>query len=447
MISPFFINKLSWFVLNNVLMVDLVIVFFIGVVVSIFVMYLVFNLKINKIKQQNEITEKENYRLNNDIINLNVKLDKLENDFMQAKMHVVAVDAENTHLINANQEKQKEIEILHEKLTKEFESIANRILVERSKEVSDHNNQKIADILSPLKERILQFEKKVDDAYEKEVRDKLSLKAEVTRLFELNHKISEEAGNLTRALKGDVKKLGNWGEVILERVLEQSGLTKGREYRREVVDENLSGNQIRPDVIVDLPEGKHIIIDSKLSLYSYEKFINSSDEKVKAEALKSHKERLRQHVKDLFEKNYISAKKLNTPDFVLMFIPVEASFAVAVENDTELFSFAWEKKIVPVSPSTLLATLKTVSSIWRQENQNKNAMEIARQSGALYDKFVGFITDIEKIGGSMQQLQNNYDSALSKLQSGKGNLISRAEKIKKLGAKSSKSIDDRYLNN
>ncbi len=428
-------------------MLDLIIAFFVGVVVTIVLMYFVYNLRINKLKQQNEIFEKENYRLSNDLINITAKIEKLENDYMQAKMHVVAVDAENTHLIKSNQEKQTEIEQLHIKLTKEFESIANRILVDRSKEISDHNNQKIADILSPLKERILQFEKKVDDAYDKEVRDKLSLKAEVTRLFELNHKISEEAGNLTRALKGDVKKLGNWGEVILERVLEQSGLTKGREYRREVVDENISGNQIRPDVIVDLPEGKHLIIDSKLSLYSYEEFVNSTDEKVKSEALKTHKERLRQHVKDLFEKNYISAKNLNTPDFVLMFIPVEASFAAAVENDNDLFSFAWEKKIVPVSPSTLLATLKTVSSIWRQENQNKNALEIARQSGALYDKFVGFLTDIEKIGGSIQQLHNNYDSALSKLQLGKGNLISRAEKIKELGAKSSKSIDDKYLNN
>ncbi len=426
---------------------ELAVAFFIGLIVSAVIVYLLFTLKSNQLKQQSVIVENDNKNLSEEIHKLTEKQGKLENELMQAKMHIAAIDTENAHLINTNNEKQKEIENLHQTLSKEFESIANRILVNRSKEISEHNNQKLADILSPLKERITQFEKKVDDAYDKEVRDKLSLKAEVKRLFDLNHKISEEAGNLTRALKGDVKKLGNWGEVILERVLEQSGLTKGREYRREVVDENANGKQIRPDVIVDLPDGKHLIIDSKLSLYSYEEYVNSTDETVRADALKNHKERLRQHVKDLFEKNYISAKNLNTPDFVLMFIPVEASFAAAVENDDELFAFAWEKKVVPVSPSTLLATLKTVSSIWRQENQNKNALEIARQSGALYDKFVGFLTDVEKIGGSLNQLQNNYDNALTKLQTGKGNLISRAEKIKELGAKSSKAISDKYLDN
>ncbi len=428
-------------------MLELIIAFVVGVIVSSIILYVVFVTKVNLLKQKNILIENDKQKLNEEVSKLSDKIDKLEKELMQTKMHIVAVDTENTHLITSNNNKQKEIEELHHKLTQEFESIANRILVNRSKEISDQNNQKLADILSPLKERITQFEKKVDDAYDKEVRDKLSLKAEVRRLFDLNHKISEEAGNLTRALKGDVKKLGNWGEVILERVLEQSGLTKGREYRREVVDENINGNQIRPDVIVDLPEGKHLIIDSKLSLYSYEEFVNTKNDKVKFEALKNHKERLRQHVKDLFEKNYISAKNLNTPDFVLMFIPVEASFAVAVEHDSDLFAFAWEKKVVPVSPSTLLATLKTVSSIWRQENQNKNALEIARQSGALYDKFVGFLSDVEKIGGSLNQLQNNYDNALTKLQSGKGNLISRAEKIKELGAKSSKSISDKYLEN
>ncbi len=426
---------------------ELALAFFIGLIVSAIIVYLLFTLRGNQLKHQNIILENDKKNLNEEVFKLTNKLGKLENELVQLKMHIAAIDTENAHLINTNNEKQKEIENLHQTLSKEFESIANRILVNRSKEISEHNNQKLSDILSPLKERITQFEKKVEDAYDKEVRDKLSLKAEVKRLFDLNHKISEEAGNLTRALKGSTKKLGNWGEVILERVLEQSGLTKGREYRREVVDENINGNQIRPDVIVDLPDGKHLIIDSKLSLYSYEEYVNSKDESVKAEALKSHKERLRQHVKDLFEKNYISAKNLNTPDFVLMFIPVEASFAAAVENDDELFAFAWEKKVVPVSPSTLLATLKTVSSIWRQENQNKNAQEIARQSGALYDKFVGFLADLEKIGGSLNQVQNNYDNALTKLQTGKGNLISRAEKIKELGAKSSKSISDKFIDN
>lgn len=423
------------------------IAFICGVTITWLILYMHYGKKLLLEQQNKQEPEAENKQLKLQINNLQNDLHTLRNQFTEAQMHIAAVDNENTHLIKSNQKKEEEIQNLHERLTKEFEDIANRVLVTRSKAINEENSQKLADILSPFKEQIAQFEKKVEDTYDKEVRDKLSLQSEVKRLFDLNHRISEETGNLTRALKGDVKKLGNWGEVILERVLEHSGLTKGREYRREVVDTNSNGETIRPDVIIDLPQNRHLIIDSKLSLYAYEEYVNAESQLQKEGALKRHKERLREHIKTLFEKNYMSAQKLNCPDFVLMFIPVEASFAVAIENDNELFAFAWDKKIVPVSPSTLLATLKTIGSIWRQENQTKNAQEIARQGGALYDKLVGFVIELEKVGSNINQLQNNYSSAMLKLQTGKGNLIARAEKIRELGAKNNKTIPDHYLEN
>ncbi len=359
---------------------------------------------------------------------------------------LVRVETENSFLEKQNREKIEEIKAIQSRLTSEFEVIANKIITQKSKELSEKQNRDIATILDPLKTNIQAFEKKVSDTYEKELRDKLSLQAEVKKLYELNHKISTEAENLTKALKGDVKKMGNWGEVILERILEDSGLTKGREYQREVVDTNEEGKVIRPDVVIYLPENKHIIIDSKLSLVAYERYVSSDDPKEKETFLKAHVESMRKHVKGLFEKNYSTAKKLNSPDFVLMFLPLESSFAAAVEGDTKLFSFAWEHKIVPVSPSTLLATLRIIASIWKQEKQTRNAQEIARQGGALYDKLAGFVEDIKKIGNSITQLQTNYDAAVNKLSSGKGNLLSRAEKIKQLGAKTSKNISDTSFN-
>ncbi len=384
---------------------------------------------------------------------LNKQLDELKANLRDERelsekrsAELVRVETENSFLEKQNREKIEEIKTIQSRLTSEFEVIANNIITQKSKELSEKQNRDIATILDPLKTNIQAFEKKVSDTYEKELRDKLSLQAEVKKLYELNHKISTEAENLTKALKGDVKKMGNWGEVILERILEDSGLTKGREYQREVVDTNEEGKVIRPDVVIYLPENKHIIIDSKLSLVAYERYVSSDDPKEKETFLKAHVESMRKHVKGLFEKNYSTAKKLNSPDFVLMFLPLESSFAAAVEGDTKLFSFAWEHKIVPVSPSTLLATLRIITSIWKQEKQSRNALEIARQGGALYDKLAGFMEDIKKIGNSITQLQTNYDAAVNKLSSGKGNLLSRAEKIKQLGAKTSKNISDTSFN-
>lgn len=341
----------------------------------------------------------------------------------------------NDNLTEKLENQQSEIENQQKRLTAEFENIANKIMKQRSDEFSASNQKNIGDLLNPLKEKIQLFEKKVDETYDKELRDKISLKEEVRKLTELNARVSEEASNLTKALKGDVKKQGNWGEIILERVLERSGLTKGQEYEREEVVEGADRSVQRPDVILHLPDNKHIIIDSKVSLVAYERYITAENEEKQMLSAKEHINSIRSHVKLLSEKNYQNAQNINTPDFVLMFIPIEASFSVAVQGDSELFSYAWERKIVIVSPTTLLATLRTISSIWKQENQTKNAQEIARLSGTLYDKFIGFTEDMVKIKNNLDRTSNAYDDAVKKMKDGSGNIIRTAEKIKELGAK------------
>jgi DNA recombination protein RmuC len=333
------------------------------------------------------------------------------------------------------QQQAKDLEAMQHRLTVEFENIANRVMKQRSEEFSLTHQRSLKDILDPLKERIVDFERKVDENYALELREKLRLSEELKNLTELNVRISQEANNLTRALKGDVKKQGNWGEIVLERVLERSGLTNGQEYQREVVLEGSEAQVQRPDVIVHLPDKKHIVIDSKVSLVAYERFVSANDELSAQLALKEHIVSLRTHVKTLSDKNYQNANNINTPDFVLMFMPIEAAFSVAVQTDAELFSYAWERNIVVVSPTTLLATLRTIASIWKQENQTRNAQEIARLSGSLYDKFVGFIEDLERIKKGIEQTSKAYDDAVKKLRDGRGNIINTSKKIKELGAK------------
>lgn len=370
------------------------------------------------------------------------ELEKTKNELAQnlelanaRAIELATVRTENINLREKIEKQLAETEQLQKRLTAEFENIANKVMKERSDEFSLANHKNISDILNPLKEKIQGFEKKVEESYDKDMRDRISLREEVRKLSELNTRVSEEANNLTRALKGDVKKQGNWGEIILERVLERSGLTKGQEYDREAVVEGSDNSVQRPDVIVNLPDNKHIIIDSKVSLVAYERFMSAENETDQALALKEHIASLRMHVKLLSDKNYQNAQHINTPDFVLMFIPVEASFSVAVQGDSELFSYAWERKIVIVSPTTLLATLRTISSIWKQENQTRNAQEIARLSGSLYDKFIGFTEDMIKIKNNIDRTSDAYNDAIKKMRDGNGNIIRTAEKIKELGAK------------
>ncbi len=345
-------------------------------------------------------------------------------------------------------EKQKdELTELQQKFTTEFENLANKIFKQHSQEFVQTSGKNLNELINPLKERLQTFEKKVQDAYDVERHDKISLKQEVKNLFELNRKLSEDAENLTRALKGDTKKQGNWGEIVLERVLERSGLTKGVEYETQVSTRDEEGQILRPDVVIHLPENKHLIIDSKVSLLAYESFVSSENPEEKEKYINQHVASVRNHIKGLSDKNYQAAYNFDTPDFVLLFLPVEPAFSAALQHDPDLFSYAWERKIVLVSPTTLLATLKTVSSIWKQEKQTQNALEIARQGGALYDKFVNFIEDMQKIGNQLNTLSKTYDEANKKLSTGSGNLVRRAERLKKLGVKSLKSIPSQYLLN
>ena len=386
----------------------------------------------------------------------------LKNETESWKSDLDGIREENTHLV-ARLEKAKveyrniqdklqtqkaELEEIQKKFTTEFENIANKILKKNSEEFTAANQKNIGEVLNPLKEKIYLFEKKVEDTYQKGLKDQTDLRAELKKLHDLNSKISEEASNLTRALKGDVKKQGNWGEVVLERILERSGLNEGEQgYQKQFSDLSEEGKRIQPDIVINLPDNKHIIVDSKVSLIAFERAVNSVNDEDRLIHLKEHLASLKAHIKGLSEKHYQTAQKLNSPDFVLLFLPIEASFSVAIQEDQDLFSFAWDMKVVIVSPSTLLATLRTIASIWQQENQTKNALEIARQGGALYDKFVGFISDMENIGKNMETTRKTYDLAMNKLHVGSGNLVRRAENIKILGAKTTKELPGKMLEN
>ena len=424
---------------------------FIGIAVGLVISYFflksksaqtekIFQVEKSEIDKQKTIAEERVSILQAEKLNLDSEIKELRLGNEEKGQRLARAEEEFRNLREKLQIQKQEMEELQKKFTVEFENVANRILKKNSAEFTETNQKNINDILSPLKEKIQLFEKKVEETYEKGLKDQTDLKAELKKLHDLNLKISDEASNLTKALKSDTKAQGNWGELVLERILERSGLQKGREYDTQVSDKNQDGDTIRPDVVILLPDQKHILIDSKVSLIAYEKFVNANDETEAEQALKEHIQSLKNHIRLLGEKHYPTAKKLNTPDFVLMFLPIESSFGIAVEEDKEIFNFAWERNIVVVSPSTLLATLRTIASIWKQENQTRNAMEIARQGGALYDKFVGFIDDMEKIGNSIETTRKNYDSAYNKLKDGRGNLIRSAEKLKELGAKASKEL-------
>jgi DNA recombination protein RmuC len=333
-----------------------------------------------------------------------------------------------------------ELSELQVRFTKEFENLANKILEEKTNKFTEQNKTNLDVILNPLKEKIKDFEQKVELAYKTESAERNTLKGEIRSLVELNKKISEEANNLATALKGDNKQQGNWGEVVLEKILEVSGLVNDREYKTQFVTTNDEGTRIKPDVVVFLPDEKHIIIDSKVSLVAYDAYVNCPEEDDRLRFRKAHIDSVRSHIKLLGEKNYQTASGLNTPDFILLFIPIESSFSVAIQADQELFNYAWDRKIVLVSPSTLLATLRTVSSIWKQERQTRNALQIAEEGGKLYDKFVGFVEDLVKVGKKMDDAKIDYTEAMKKLYEGSGNLIKRAEKMKELGAKAGKSL-------
>ncbi len=337
-------------------------------------------------------------------------------------------------------EQKKYIEEVQKKFTLEFENIASRLLDEKSHRFTEQNKTNLDQILSPLKEKLKDFELKVENSYKTEAAERNSLKGEINRLVELNQVIMSEANSLTKALKGDNKMQGNWGEMVLERILENSGLERDREYKVQYSAKDEDGRNLRPDVVVLLPDEKHIVIDSKVSLVAYESIVRAETPLERDRHIKEHVSSLKSHIQNLSNKDYPSVSGFNTPDFTLLFIPIEASFGLAVQTDAELFNFAWDRRIVIVSPSTLLATLRTIASIWKQDKQNKNALKIAEESGRLYDKFVDFVKEMETLGDRLKQAQHSYDTSMNRLSTGNGNLITRSEKLRQLGAKTSKML-------
>jgi DNA recombination protein RmuC len=345
-------------------------------------------------------------------------------------------------------EQKKELEELQAKLTDAFKNLANDILEEKTKKFTEQNRVSLDELLIPLKEKIKDFESKVEQTDEKNRLSNKSLEEQINGLKELNKKMSDDANNLTKALKGDVKIQGNWGEMILERILEESGLRKGIEYETQGRGMGLKsdeGNPSKPDFVIRFPDEKHVIIDSKVSLIAYERLMNSDNDEQKKVYRKELEKSIKSHIDNLHGKYYHTREGLNTPDYVFLFMPIEASFTIALHPDSSLFKYGLDKKIIIVGPSGLMAILRTIESIWQQDNQTKNAKEIARQSGALLDKFIGFLNDLEKIDLNLKRTQNAYDDAIKKLSTGKGNLISKTKKIEILLGKNDKKIPDKFI--
>jgi DNA recombination protein RmuC len=368
----------------------------------------------------------------------------LQNEKEQLGNQLVRYQADMENLQLKNREQKEEVEKLQEKFTKEFENLANKILEEKSLKFTARNEKNIKDILTPLNEKIQLFEKKVEESQKENISIHSALKEQLLNLQTQNLKITQEAENLTKALKGDSKMQGNWGELVLERVLEKSGLEKDREYSVQQSFTREDGSRVLPDVIINLPDGKKMIVDSKVSLTDYERYINAEDD-LQEKYLKDHINSLRRHVDQLSAKKYEDLYEMESPDFVLMFVPIEPAFAIAINNDNSLYNKAFEQNIVIVTPSTLLATLRTIDSMWNNEKQQRNAIEIARQAGALYDKFEGFVGDLTKVGKKMDDAKAEYKGAMNKLVEGRGNIVTSIEKLKKMGAKAKKSIPDPIL--
>jgi DNA recombination protein RmuC len=359
--------------------------------------------------------------------------------------NLARLEANMRHLETKNTEQKQEMLKLQEKFSREFENLANKILEEKSQKFTAQNKENISTILQPLQEKIQLFEKKVEDSQKENISIHASLKEQLITLQSQNLKITQEAKNLTKALKGDSKMQGNWGELVLERVLEKSGLEKDREYFVQKSFETEQGSRLMPDVVIALPDGNKMIVDSKVSLTHYERFVNADNDTERVIQLKEHLNSLKRHIDQLSAKKYEDLYQIESPDFVLLFVPIEPAFAVAINEDPSIYTKAFEQNIVIVTPSTLLATLRTIVTMWTNEKQQKNALEIARQAGALYDKFEGFSQDLILLGKKMDEAKGSYSAAMNKLVTGKGNLITSVEKLKKMGAKSKKSIPETLI--
>ena len=414
----------------------------IGIILGSILTWFVINI-INKAKHL--VSDEKTNMLSSDNTSLKKEIENKNNSLLEVSNKLASRESDYQHLTSKLNEQKAEIEKLQERFTIEFRNLANDILEEKTKKFTEQNKTNLDQLLKPLSEKIKDFEKKVEETYDKEAQQRFSLKEEVKRLAELNQIVSREAQNLTRALKGESKTQGNWGEVILESILEKSGLVKDREYFLQKSFTTEEGQRMQPDVVVKYPGDRSIVIDSKVSLTSYERLISANEPEEKESALKEHLLSIKRHIDELGVKAYQTLYELKTLDFVMMFLPIEPAYMVAIQSDPGLWNYAYEKRILLISPTNLIAALKMVESMWRQEYQNKNAEEIARQSGALYDKFEGFMNDLIEIGKRLDSTKEYYKSSMNKLSEGKGSLVARVENIRKLGVKTKKNLPKNLL--
>ena len=433
--------------MDNLGMNFLIIVF--GILIGLYIGRLLAKLKLEKEKS---VLEKQNALLlsakeiaENAVLKVQKELQTLQ----QEKEQLLTVNSSQVADLRNLQEKlddhKEEVNKLQEKFTKEFENLANKIFEDKSTKFTVQNKENIQTILHPLQEKIKGFEDKVEKTHKESIDYHAALRQQIIGLKEMNLQMSKETINLTKALKGDNKTQGNWGELVLERVLEKSGLEKNREYVVQQSFTNEQGKRVLPDVVIHLPNNRKMIVDSKVSLTAYEQFVNTEEEHQKALFLKDHINSLKRHIEQLSEKKYEDIYKIESPDFVLLFIPIEPAFAVAINSDNSLYNKAFDKNIVIVTPSTLLATLRTIDTMRNNEKQQKNALEIARQAGGLYDKFHGLLNDLIGIGKKIDASKTDYNAAMNKLVDGKGNLITSVEKLKKMGAKAKKALPENII--
>lgn len=390
------------------------------------------NAQNQRIEEQTEINNNQSSEIK--------KLVDEKNELISIKSHL---NAQNQALQKLLDSQKEEIEKMQALAKEEFQNLANRILEEKSKKFTDTNKENLDLLLKPLGENLENFKKRVSEVYENEARERFSLNNTIKMMMEQTTKISQEANNLATALKGQTKTQGDWGEMILERILEDSGLTKDREYFSQFNIKNENGENQRPDFVLKLPGNQIVIIDSKVSLNAYERMISAEDEEQKKQNLNLHISAMKRHIDTLAEKRYDNLKE--SLDFTIMFVPVESAFLTALQGDTQLWNYAYKKHIILLSPTNLIAYLKLISDVWKRDHHNKNAAEIARQAGALYDKFDGFVTDLLKIGKKMDDAKGDYENAMKKLSTGKGNLVGSVQKLKQLGAKASKNLPEALL--
>ncbi|MCZ2720537.1 DNA recombination protein RmuC [Marinomonas sp. 15G1-11] len=404
-----------------------------GAIVVSFIAYSI----VQSIKRQCQLEAEKSQNLLN---NHNQLLQQMREQIHVMEKEAITLEQQFASAQQVWQEKEVFYQAQKRQSEVEFKQLAQDIMSQQGRHLAAENEKQISSLLEPLGQKIHSFQQRVEQSYSEEAKERFSLIKEIKGLQQLNQKISDDAMNLTDALKGQNKIQGGWGEVILERILERSGLAKGREYKTQVSLQTTAGKRYQPDVIIYLPDGKQVIVDSKMVLVSYLAYVEADTDEERKRSLKQHLEAVRRHVKELSAKEYHNLEGVTSLDFVLLFIPIEAAFGLALQADNGLFSEAFEHNIIIVGPSNLLATLRTIQNIWRNEKQSQNALEIAKQAGAMYDKFVGFVTDMDDIGNKIQQVNRSYDGAMKKLTTGRGNLINRAEQLKIMGAKTNKQL-------